>query len=66
MSRSPRRSGRVTPKGTTPGSTRSTRPDTPGPRSLPPAAPRSGGRIHEPRRGYVPPSTNRTGYRGNR
>lgn len=66
MSRSPRRPGRVTPKGTTPDATaRPARPASAGPRARTTSAPPAG-RVHEPRRGFVPPSTNRTGYRGNR
>jgi hypothetical protein len=66
MPRSPRRPGRVTPKGTTPTTARPSRRDAESPRPRAAGPGRADGRIHEPRRGYVPPSTNRTGYRGNR
>lgn len=67
MSRSARRgqNGRVTPKGTGGGAAAGRSPTPPRSRRPGPARP-TVGRVAGPRRAYVPPTTNRTGYRGNR
>ena len=67
MSRRPRRSptpGRVTAKGTAAPRPRAAATDAS--RRPAPSHRGSDGRIHAPRKGFVPPTTNRTGYRGNR